>query len=83
MAIVTKLVHGTRNIRPHPTETECEYQALVLSDGSSALQLSTFGSSNRTTEGVSQTLQFTAAAAQELMSALEQVFPSIRWKARR
>ena len=78
MAIATKLVHGTRNIRLHPTETECEYQALILSDGSSALQLSTFGSSNRKTEGVSQTLQFTAAAAQELMSALKHVFPSIR-----
>lgn len=62
---------------PHPTEVDAEY--LVISgptEGSTFLQLDTFGSDGRQSERkVSQTFQLDAKAAMELRKILDVVFP--------
>jgi hypothetical protein len=75
MAIIKSLVLGTRDLRVHPSETECEYQQVEGPDGEKYLQLSSFGSAGRKSSGVTQTLQINHEAAEQLITAIRSVFP--------
>jgi hypothetical protein len=61
----------------HPTETECDY-AIFEDDGRKYLQISSSGSKERKTGGgVTQTYQFDAEAARELMRIIRLAFPQL------
>ncbi len=80
MARITEFFKAASNASAHPTNVECGWQ-VVLTQGGSILQLSTFGSDSRASEKkVSQTLQLDRAAAAELLGILHQVFPDLTTK---
>lgn len=62
--------------RRHPTETECEW-AVFDDGGQRYLQIQSSGSKERQTGGVSQTYQFTAESARELLDVLRKAFPGL------
>ena len=77
MAVVTE--SERQNIqwaRRHPTETECEW-AVFDDGGRRYLQIQSLGSRERQTGGVSQTYQFTAESARELLDVLRKAFPGL------
>ncbi len=75
MSIVRKLVLGNRDLRPHKTDGDCEYQVVESTDGARYLQLSTFGSDHRKDKGtVSQAIQFDADRARELAAIILKSF---------
>ena len=64
------------NARPHPTETECHY--LVFDHGGRRyLQISSAGSRERKSSGVTQTYQFDVARARELKRIIGKAFPEL------
>jgi len=79
MAVVTE--SERQNIqwaRRHPTETETECEWAVFDDGGRRyLQIQSVGSRERQTGGVSQTYQFTAESARELLDVLRKAFPGL------
>lgn len=77
VARIRQFDEGDRLARPHPTEVDCEFQT-VMSAGERYLQLSTFGSDDRSSERkVSQTIQIDRARAMELMRILQKTFPTL------
>jgi hypothetical protein len=69
------LVHGED--RTHPTEIECGWR-VVTSEGERMLVTETCGSPSRKTPGkTSQSIQFDASAASELMRILKVAFPTV------
>lgn len=78
MAIIRSFTLGSRDLRPHATEVDSEYQLVKREDGSALFQLSTFGSDDRQSEPkVSQTIQLDESAAAALVDAIRTVFPHI------
>jgi hypothetical protein len=62
--------------RLHPTEVDCGVKRFTIGD-EAFVQLSTFGSTNRKGNGVSQTLQLDLSAAKRLMQAPQAAFPEL------
>ena len=61
----------------HPTTVDCGYRVMAV-DGSTVLQLDTYGSKSREHPGkVSQSLQIDRDAARSLKALLEEAFPDI------
>jgi hypothetical protein len=76
MAVVIgfEKVIGRKSNR-HPTDVICYWSILPSSEGGPLLQLDTRGSNTRTNPGKqSQTLQFTADGARELLRILRNEF---------
>jgi len=74
MAQIAKFERVSSTSSPHPTETEAEWTTLTH-DGTTLLQISTFGSSSRASHRkVSQTLQFNASMAAKLRQAIDAAF---------
>ena len=61
------------NGKPHPTETECDY-AIFENGGQRYLQISSSGSTERKSSGVTQTYQFDLASARELRRIIGMAF---------
>jgi len=77
MAVVTGFERqNIQRAKRHPTETECEW-SIFDDSGERYLQIQSSGSKDRQTGGVSQTYQFTAESARELMDVLRKAFPGI------
>jgi len=77
MAVVTGFERqNIQRARRHPTETECEW-AVFDDGGRRYLQIQSLGSRERQTGGVSQTYQFTAESARELLDVLRKAFPGL------
>ncbi len=78
MARVRSFSSSTQDIRPHPTEVDCEH--LVIVDGDRRLlHLSTFGSDDRASKPKSsQSIQLDVDAARELVVIIESAFPELR-----
>jgi hypothetical protein len=78
MARVRSFGRSTQDVRPHPTQVDCEHQ--VIDDGTQRLlHLSTFGSDERASERKSsQSLQLDERAARELVEILAEAFPGLR-----
>jgi hypothetical protein len=74
MSRIASLSPGKRNVRVHQTSSDCEFQILEDADGELYLQVSTFGSDRRRTEGVTQTMQFDKVVAAQLIEILKDVF---------
>jgi hypothetical protein len=70
MAKIVELLPGTRNVREHKSSSACEVQTLTSSNGQQLIQFSTFGSENRATDGVSQTVQLDLEMAMKFRDAL-------------
>lgn len=60
-------------MRGHKTAGECEVQVVQTKAGLRLLQLSTFGSENRKSSGVTQTVQLNEVMAKELAAILHNV----------
>lgn len=77
MARVRSFGLSTQDVRPHPTEVDCEHQ--VIDNGKvRLLHLSTFGSDERASgHKPSQTLQLNEGAARELVKILTAAFPGL------
>jgi len=71
MTVVSRIDLGSRELVPHHTESRCEYQIVATENGQKLLQISTFGSEDRATDGVKQAIQFTESALKELRQILE------------
>lgn len=67
-----------QDIRPHPTEVDCEHRVVV--DGATRLlHLTTFGSDDRASKPKSsQSIQLDIDAARELVAIIESAFPELR-----
>ena len=78
MARVAGFVERPSTSAPHPTEVVCHYQ--VVDNGTRRfLQLTTLGSKFRQTRPKnSQTLQFDARQAAELLKIIYRSFPELR-----
>lgn len=78
MARVRSFTPSQQEIRPHPTEVDCEHR--VVDDGERRLlHLSTFGSDDRASKPKSsQSIQLDIDAARELVAIIESVFPELR-----
>lgn len=78
MARIRSFEKSTQDVRPHPTEVDCEHQVIDAGEVK-LLHLSTFGSDHRASgHKPSQTLQLDEAAARELMDILTAAFPGVR-----
>ncbi|KSW20823.1 hypothetical protein ATM99_15165 [Cellulomonas sp. B6] len=78
MARVRSFSPSTQDIRPHPTEVDCEYRVVVDADRR-LLHLTTFGSDDRASRAKSsQSLQVDVDAARELIVIIETAFPELR-----
>lgn len=76
MAIVRKITEMPVTTKIHPTETECEVRAVETRNGSSLIQLTTFGSVDRASgRKPSQTIQLTTDAARQLVQIIERSSP--------
>jgi hypothetical protein len=64
------------HFQPHKTEVQCGH-TIVETESGRLLQLSTYGSSNRQTGGVSQTIQLDESAAQEVVRLIKVAFPRL------
>lgn len=81
MARVRSFLPSQQDVRPHPTEVDCEYRVVGTSSGDRLLHLSTFGSDERASvRKSSQSLQFDLEGARELVSIIETTFPELRRK---
>jgi hypothetical protein len=75
MALVEKLVRASRERHHVHGSTDCRVSVFTADDGRRYVQLDTFGSRDRKIRGkVSQSLQFGASAARELIAILEREF---------
>ena len=74
MALVTRLDKADKQRQSVHGETECQYSSFSK-DGRSFLQLDTFGSAERKLQGkISQSLQLSREAAQQLSAIIDSVF---------
>jgi hypothetical protein len=64
------------NAKPHPTETECDWTFFEHA-GQRYLQISSSGSKERKSAGVTQTYQFDLSGARELKRIVATAFPEL------
>jgi hypothetical protein len=78
MALIREITELQRARQHVQGVVDCTY-SVFTSGGARYLQLDTYGSPDRATPGkVSQTLQFDAAGAEQLLKLLQRVFPELR-----
>jgi len=79
VALIRSFTRTVGSARPHPSEVDCQWQALTGPSGERLLQMSTYGSDSRQSEPkVSQTIQVNAATAKSLLAAIRETFPELR-----
>ncbi|MFO0968764.1 MAG: hypothetical protein U0793_24675 [Gemmataceae bacterium] len=79
MALVVELEPCQKERQAVHKKTRCLFSVVNGSDGNRYFQLDTYGSDERQhPEKVSQSLQFDAKAAQQLVDLLKQTFPNLR-----
>lgn len=75
MARIRSISEANNNVRVHPTEVDCTFQAVYDKDGTKYLQLTTYGSDSRkSSPKSSQTIQMNEHMALELAKILLEQF---------
>lgn len=78
MARVRSIHAGTQNVRAHPSEVDCYFQAITSETGEKLLHLTTFGSDGRASSPKSsQSLQIDRSRARQLLEVLRDTFPDL------
>lgn len=78
MARIRSFAPSRQDVRPHPTEVDCEHP-VVGTGPDRVFHLSTFGSDSRQSERKSsQSLQLDLTHARELVEIIVAAFPGIR-----
>lgn len=76
MAKIEEFFELNSDLKPHKTTVQCGY-AILQTETGTLLHLSTYGSQDRRSTGVTQTLQIDEAAARKILELIRATFPDL------